>query len=198
MRQRPATHTRYPSPAAQRRAAELWKARLGLASAVIITVFSLVVMYRIAGVGVQTMLTVTQNALTTVQGLGIGLGLPLPEGLSTLLISPAPAAESPAPAPADIRAADSTTPQPTRPPSPTSASVAVDAPSTSSTVVPGPPPQPTATLVPGSVRQHAVEAGDTLFALARRYESSVQAIVAANNLRDSNVTLRVGQQLIVP
>ena len=48
------------------------------------------------------------------------------------------------------------------------------------------------------MREHTVVAGDTLFALARRYESSVQAIVAANNLRDSNVTLQIGQRLIVP
>ncbi len=198
MRQRPATSTRYPSPSAQRRAAELWKARLGLGAAVIITVFSLVVMYRIAGVGVQTMLTVSQNTLITVQGLSAGLGLPLPEGLSTLVISPAPAAESPAPVPAGGQPADSPTSQPAQTPVPTTASPVADTPAASSTVAPTPAPQATATLAPGSVREHTVEAGDTLFALARRYESSVQAIVAANNLRDSNVTLQIGQRLIVP
>ncbi len=197
MRQRPATSTRYPSPSAQRRAAELWKARLGLGAAVIITVFSLVVMYRIAGVGVQTMLTVSQNTLTTVLGLGASLGLPIPDGLSTLLISPAPAAESPAPVPAGGQPADSSTSQPAQTPGPTTAAAA-NTPVASSTVTPTPAPQATATLAPGSVREHTVEAGDTLFALARRYESSVQAIVAANNLRDSNVTLQIGQRLIVP
>lgn len=190
MRQRPALPTRHPSPAAQRRAAELWKARLGLGAAVIITVFSLVVMYRIAGVGVQTMLTVSQNTLTTVVGLGTSLGLPLPEFLTTLEVSPAPTGASPAPAPAG------TTAQPTQAPAPTAA--AANTPAASSTVAPTPAPQPTATIVPGSVREHTVVAGDTLFALARRYESSVQAIVAANNLRDSNATLQIGQRLIIP
>ena len=191
MRQRPALSTRHPSPAAQRRTAELWKSRLGLGAAVIITVFSLVVMYRIAGVGVQTMLTVSQNTLTTVVGLGTSLGLPLPEFLTTLEVSPAPTGASPAPTPAD-----GTTAQPTQAPAPTAA--AANTPVASSTVAPTPAPQPTATIVPGSVREHTVVAGDTLFALARRYESSVQAIVAANNLRDSNVTLQIGQRLIIP
>lgn len=191
MRQRPPLSTRHPSPAAQRRAAELWKSRLGLGAAVIITVFSLVVMYRIAGVGVQTMLTVSQNTLTTVVGLGTSLGLPLPDFLTTLEVSPAPTGASPAPTPAD-----STTAQPTQAPAPTAA--AANTPVASSTVAPTPAPEATATVAPGSVREHTVVAGDTLFALARRYESSVQAIVAANNLRDSNVTLQIGQRLIIP
>ena len=188
MRQRTAPPTRSPSPSAQRRAAELWKARLGLGAAVIITVFSLLVMYRIAGVGVQTMLAVSQNSLTTVVGLGASLGLPLPDFLTTLEINPAPTGTSPVPAPADGQPA-ATIAQPTQAPAPTAATPAV-----AST----PAPQPTATIVPGSVREHTVVAGDTLFALARRYESSVQAIVAANNLRDSNVTLQIGQRLIIP
>ena len=193
MRRRPALSTRHPSPAAQRRAAELWKSRLGLGAAVIITVFSLVVMYRITGVGVQTMLTVSQNTLTTVVGLGTSLGLPLPEFLTTLEINPAPAGTSPA---TGQPPTDATTAQPTQAPAPTAA--VTDTPVASNTVAPTPAPQPTATIVPGSVREHTVVAGDTLFALARHYESSVQAIVAANNLRDSNVTLQIGQRLIIP
>ena len=118
MRQRPVLSTRHPSPAAQRRAAELWKARLGLGAAVIITVFSLVVMYRIAGVGVQTMLAVSQNTLTTVVGLGTSLGLPLPEFLTTLEISPAPAGTSPA---TGQPPTDATTAQPPQAPAPTAA-----------------------------------------------------------------------------
>ena len=196
MRQRPAPPSRYPSPAAQRRTAELWKARLGLGAATIITVLSLVVMYRIAGLSVEAMLTVSQNTLTTVQVLSSGLGLPLPEFLTTLEISPAPAGASPAPAPTDSQPADGTTAQPTQAPAPTAA--VANTPVASSTVAPTPAPQPTATIAAGSVREHTVVAGDTLFALARRYESGVQAIVAANNLRDSNVTLQIGQRLIIP
>lgn len=148
-------------------------------------------MYRITGVGVQTMLTVSQNTLNTVVGLGTSLGLPLPEFLTTLEVSPAPTGASPAPTPAD-----GSTAQPTQAPDSTAA--AANTPVASNTVAPTPAPQPTATIVPGSVREHTVVAGDTLFALARHYESSVQAIVAANNLRDSNVTLQIGQRLIIP
>ena len=196
MRQRPTPSTRHPSPSAQRRAAELWKARLGLGAAVIITVFSLVVMYRIAGVGVQTMLTASQNTLTTVIGIGASLGLPLPDFLTTLEISTPPTGTTPAPAPADGQPTDATTAQPTPAPAPPPA--VANTPVATSTAAPTPAPQPTATIAPGSVREHTVVAGDTLFALARRYESSVQAIVAANNLRDSNVTLQIGQRLIIP
>ena len=141
------------------------------------------------------MLTVSQNTLTTVVGLGASLGLPLPDFLTTLEISPAPTDTSPAPAPTDSQPA-ATIAQPTQAPAPTTADA--NTPVATSTVASTPAPQPTATIAPGSVREHTVVAGDTLFALARRYESSVQAIVAANNLRDSNVTLQIGQRLIIP
>ncbi len=196
MRQRPAPSSRYPSPAAQRRAAELWKARLGLGAATIITALSLVVMYRIAGLSVEAMLTVSQNTLTTVQVLSSSLGLPLPEFLSTLEISPASADANPAATSTASQPTDGTTAPPTQAPAPTAA--AANTPVSSSTIAPTPAPEPTATVVPDSMREHTVVAGDTLFALARRYESSVQAIVAANNLRDSNVTLQIGQRLIMP
>lgn len=185
MKEKVVSQRAYPSPAAQRRLAELWKARVGLASTVIIALFSLLVMFRIAGVGVQAMLTVSQNTLVTIQGIGIGLGLPLPDALNTFLLRP--------------RMYESTVvPQPTQ--AVLSRIVPTSADPSSAKRTPGPQPaiQPTATLMPGSVREHTVEAGDTLFALARRYETRVQAIVAANNLRDSNATLRVGLRLIVP
>lgn len=45
---------------------------------------------------------------------------------------------------------------------------------------------------------HVVQPGDTLSALARRYNTSVKALVAANGMANANVPLRVNQQLKLP
>ncbi|MGI6647610.1 MAG: LysM peptidoglycan-binding domain-containing protein [Bacillota bacterium] len=49
---------------------------------------------------------------------------------------------------------------------------------------------------PGEIR-YTIRAGDTLYALARRYGTSVEAILRANPGIDPN-NLRVGQQIIIP
>lgn len=61
-------------------------------------------------------------------------------------------------------------------------------------VIPGvsPTPQPTA-----EVRKHVVQPGETLLAIAVQYDTTTQAIMAANNLSDPNF-LRVGQELVIP
>ncbi len=43
---------------------------------------------------------------------------------------------------------------------------------------------------------YVVRAGDTLYSLSRRYGVSVEAIMTANQLTDSNI--RIGQQLLIP
>ena len=55
-------------------------------------------------------------------------------------------------------------------------------------------PEPTATP---TLVTHTVKAGDTLFALALRYGTTVEAIQAANNL-GSSVALSIGQELVIP
>ncbi|MDQ7849130.1 MAG: M23 family metallopeptidase [Armatimonadota bacterium] len=50
---------------------------------------------------------------------------------------------------------------------------------------------------PGAAVAYRVQPGDTLFSLARRYRTSVDAIVAANGLPSAD-RLRVGQQLVLP
>ena len=45
---------------------------------------------------------------------------------------------------------------------------------------------------------HIVQPGDTLSALARRYGTSVNALVAANGMPDANTPLRINQQLKLP
>ncbi|MCY3660496.1 MAG: LysM peptidoglycan-binding domain-containing protein [Caldilineaceae bacterium] len=57
-------------------------------------------------------------------------------------------------------------------------------------------PEPTATATPTLVT-HTVQAGDTLFALALRYSTTVEAIQTANDL-GSSVALSIGQELIIP
>jgi murein DD-endopeptidase MepM/ murein hydrolase activator NlpD len=47
-------------------------------------------------------------------------------------------------------------------------------------------------------RVHAVKAGDTLRALARRYGVTIGAIVAANRLPGAGVVLQLGQRLVIP
>ena len=78
------------------------------------------------------------------------------------------------------------------------------APTSSSPIqfVPTVPPAMTATSTPvltstlNVPRLHAVQQGDTLFSLARRYGVTVEAIQQANNLTGDNIY--VGQQLIIP
>jgi LysM repeat protein len=61
-------------------------------------------------------------------------------------------------------------------------------------------PAPTATRVPPTPVPQAVvyvvRPGDTLFALARRYGTTIEAIMGANGL--PNYQIRVGQQLVIP
>jgi LysM repeat protein len=52
-------------------------------------------------------------------------------------------------------------------------------------------------LAEGADPVHVVRRGDTLYSVARRYGTTVNAIVRANGLRDSN-RIYVGQRLIVP
>ncbi|VFR37483.1 Membrane-bound lytic murein transglycosylase D precursor [plant metagenome] len=64
-----------------------------------------------------------------------------------------------------------------------------------SSAVPTPPAARGPRATP-NVRTHTVRSGDTLFALARRYGTSVDALRALNNLKGN--TLKVGSRLRVP
>lgn len=54
----------------------------------------------------------------------------------------------------------------------------------------------TPSTVDTATTAHTVRSGDTLSGLARQYGTTVQAIQAANGLRNS--TIRVGQELVIP
>jgi LysM repeat protein len=59
------------------------------------------------------------------------------------------------------------------------------------------PPLATATPASGA-RTHIVRAGDTLLAIALRNNTTVDALVAANNLKTAETTLAIGQKLVLP
>jgi murein DD-endopeptidase MepM/ murein hydrolase activator NlpD len=58
-----------------------------------------------------------------------------------------------------------------------------------------PPAKP---VTPSAPRVHDVRRGDSLSSLARRYDVSVAALVAANRLSSERVTLKLGQRLVIP
>jgi len=68
---------------------------------------------------------------------------------------------------------------------------------------PRPGPSPTATALPTATATpppqptvYTVRSGDTLFSIARRYGTSVEAIMAANGMQGT--TVRAGEQLLIP
>lgn len=63
------------------------------------------------------------------------------------------------------------------------------------TATPSPTPSPTPTSQPQTII-YVVRQGDTLYSIARRYGTTVQAIMAANGLTNDNIY--VGQQLYIP
>ncbi|MBK4215739.1 LysM peptidoglycan-binding domain-containing protein [Paracoccus caeni] len=59
------------------------------------------------------------------------------------------------------------------------------------------PTAPAATSAAGQPGQHVVAAGETAWSIARRYNVNVQDLASWNSL-PSNMTLRVGQRLMIP
>ena len=53
------------------------------------------------------------------------------------------------------------------------------------------------TPIPGSGGEYTVQAGDTLFSIARRYGTTVEALQSANGIVNPSL-IRVGQVLIIP
>ena len=162
----PLPERRYPSPAAQRRSGEHWKARFGLVTVVVLTLLSAGMMFRLAGVGVGL-------AVSPLRGQA-GAAPPRPAGAAT------------APAAAGQQPGQQAAAQPTAAPA---------APAAAQPTAPGAQPSPTTR--PGQ-REYTVASGDTLSTIASRNNTSVDAIVAANNLRSRDVTLSIGQKLIIP
>jgi LysM repeat protein len=60
-----------------------------------------------------------------------------------------------------------------------------------------PTPTPTATLEPGQTVIYVVRSGDTLYSIARRFGTTVQAIAQLNNITNPS-RIYAGQQLLIP
>jgi LysM repeat protein len=192
----PAPDRRYPSPSAQRRNGEHWKARFGLGFVILLTLASAAIMFRIAGLGVGTATSALRGQSGPANRPSAAATAPTTSGQqpgSQPAAPPQAAAPQQAAPPAPPAAPPQT--QPTTGP----AAPAGQAPQAQAQVQPTTPPaaQSTPTIQPNQ-RQHTVQGGDTLFAIAQRYGTTVDAIVAANNLSSRSVTLRIGQVLVIP
>lgn len=82
---------------------------------------------------------------------------------------------------------------------PTPAPTAGDQPTADPNIAPG-PTEPPAPPAPGTGTTHVVQAGDTVYSIARRYGVTPQAIIDANNLQVSGnvVYISLGQELVIP
>jgi hypothetical protein len=91
--------------------------------------------------------------------------------------------------------------QPARPvtrPLPAPPPVPVPAPVSILTPAPAPTPAPAAGPTPAGPRAtYTIKPGDTLYAVALKYGTTVAALVAANNITNPNL-IRVGQVLVIP
>jgi len=74
--------------------------------------------------------------------------------------------------------------------------LAGETPAPSPTLISPPPPPPPTPTSPTQPTIYVVRRGDTLYSIARRYGTTVQAIMAANGL--TNYNIYVGQQLHIP
>jgi LysM repeat protein len=83
-------------------------------------------------------------------------------------------------------------------PFPATASPAVTGtPEPSSAPVPTPAPTLQATASVAPLRTYTVRPGDTLYAIARRFDTTVAAIAEANGISDTS-RIRIGQRLVIP
>lgn len=93
----------------------------------------------------------------------------------------------------DITVSPTTGPAPTETPSPATPSAATPVP-----ITPTPAPSPLPTNAPATTGiYHTVQAGENLFRISLRYKTTVDAIVAANELPD-RTSVQVGQMLLIP
>ena len=98
--------------------------------------------------------------------------------------STAAAVQTP-PAPSTTRS-----PAPIQPPTPTAA--LPPAPTTAA-----PPPAPTTAAPASSGLTYTVQSGDTLAAIADRFNVTVDEIISANNIQNADV-ISIGQQFVIP
>ena len=57
---------------------------------------------------------------------------------------------------------------------------------------------PGATAAPGSSRVHVVGQGDTLYRISQQYDTTVDELMAANDITDRSHILHIGDRLTIP
>jgi len=181
----PLPERRYPSPSAQRRSGEHWKARFGLATVVLLTLLSAGLLFRLAGVGIGV-------AISPFRGQAAS-------SRPTAAATPAAGEANPSgQPPADQSAATAANPPAANPPA-AAQQAAAQAPPAQPTVLSTAAPTAAAQSTPRpGQKQYVVKQGDSLFAIAQQNGTTVDALVAANNLRSRDVILSVGQTLNIP
>lgn len=67
------------------------------------------------------------------------------------------------------------------------------------TAAPAPAPtEPSATSEPGDSRVHVVGQGDTLYRISQQYDTTIEAIMEANDITDRGHILHIGDRLTIP
>jgi LysM repeat protein len=161
------------------------------------------------GVVVVSVLVLARGDIPSLQvgNLSILLPVTVPED-AILPLAPTAQAEEPAPQPgatAPVTATAALAATALAIDTPTAAATATAATATpeptaepTSTPAPTATPEPTA-APPAGPRTYIVQPGDTLLSIAREFDTTVTAIVEANNLTPEQAdSLRVGQELVIP
>lgn len=163
--------------------------------------------------GMTVGFVLTMLILTLGAGLALSIALQAPERPVLTALRPRPDQGRPGPAstaaptlvpsplPNVVVTYTATPPSPSATPSPTPSATSTVAPSPTPTVAPtatdtaAPSPSAAPSVTP---RIHVVEQGDSLYKIAQRYGTTIEAIMAANNITDRRQILHVGDQLLIP
>ena len=212
---RSTSERRYPSPPAQRRSGEIWKARLGMGFVVALTMITGALMFRVAGLGISAALSPFQQSggaalITPTGSTGIPTRTPTAiAGAATAIATTVAGASTPASIPGQPPAAAPTTlagtPAPGQPPAgatPARTVVATTpapgAPTAVRTVTTANPGAAVTATTSAGAREYSIASGDTLGAVAARNNTTVDELVKINNLPNKDVTLQVGQKIKLP
>lgn len=212
---RSTSERRYPSPPAQRRSGEIWKARLGMGFVVALTMITGALMFRVAGLGISAALSPFQQSggaaqITPTGSTGIPTRTPTAiAGAATAIATTVAGASTPASIPGQRPAAAPTTlagtPAPGQPPAgatPARTVVATTpapgAPTAVRTVTTANPGAAVTATTSSGAREYSIASGDTLGAVATRNNTTVDELVKINNLPNKDVTLQVGQKIKLP
>ena len=153
---------------------------------------------------VASVLVLARGDIPSLQigNLSILLPVTAPEDSSLPLVPTPQAVQQPAPAsttaPPAATATQAATPEPTE--TPTATETATPEPTEAPTATPEPTAvPPTAAPAPAGPRKYTVQPGDTLISIAKKFNTTVTAIVKANKLTPAQAdSLRVGQELVIP